>query len=105
VDVLVHTSTAPEPFGRVIAEGMLAERPVIATAGGGASEIVTAGETAWQVQPRDPAALASAIREVLANPARARAVAAAGRADALARFTLGVTLPQTERAIELAVRA
>jgi glycosyltransferase involved in cell wall biosynthesis len=105
VDVLVHTSTAPEPFGRVIAEGMLAERPVIATAGGGASEIVTAGETAWQVQPRDPAALASAIREVLANPARARAVAAAGRADALARFTLGVTLPQTERAIEQAVRA
>ncbi|MDB4909353.1 MAG: hypothetical protein JWO39_176 [Gemmatimonadetes bacterium] len=105
VDVLVHTSTAPEPFGRVIAEGMLAGRPVIATAGGGASEIVTAGETAWQIQPRDPAALASAIREVLANPARARAVAAAGRADALARFTLGVTLPQTERAIEQAVRA
>ena len=50
VDVLVHTSTAPEPFGRVIAEGMLAERPVIATAGGGASEIVKAGETAWQVR-------------------------------------------------------
>jgi glycosyltransferase involved in cell wall biosynthesis len=105
VDVLVHTSTAPEPFGRVIAEGMLAERPVIATAGGGASEIVTAGATAWQVQPGDPAALASAIREVLASPARAREIAAAGRADALARFTLDVTLPQTERAIEQAVRA
>jgi glycosyltransferase involved in cell wall biosynthesis len=105
VDVLVHTSTAPEPFGRVIAEGMLAERPVIATAGGGASEIVTAGVTAWQVQPGDPAALASAIREVLANPERAREIAAAGRADALARFTLDVTLPQTERAIEQAVLA
>jgi glycosyltransferase involved in cell wall biosynthesis len=105
VDVLVHTSTAPEPFGRVIAEGMLAERPVIATAGGGASEIVKAGATAWQVQPDDPAALASAIREVLASPARAREIAAAGRADALARFTLDVTLPQTERAIEQAVRA
>jgi len=105
VDVLVHTSTAPEPFGRVIAEGMLAERPVIATAGGGASEIVKAGVTAWQVQPGDPAALASAIREVLSNPGRAREIAAAGRADALARFTLDVTLPQTERAIEQAVHA
>ncbi|OLE52985.1 MAG: hypothetical protein AUG74_21310, partial [Bacteroidetes bacterium 13_1_20CM_4_60_6] len=62
VDVLVHTSTAPEPFGRVIAEGMLAERPVIATAGGGASEIVQPGVTAWQVQAGDPVALASAIR-------------------------------------------
>lgn len=105
VEVLVHTSTAPEPFGRVIAEGMLAERPVIATAGGGASEIVKANVTAWQVPPGDPAALAGAIREVLANPVRAREIAAAGRADALARFTLGVTLPQTERAIEQAVRA
>ena len=105
VDVLVHTSTTPEPFGRVIAEGMLAERPVIATAGGGALEIVTAGETAWQVPPEDPAALAAAIREVLASPDRARDVARAGRRDALARFTLGVTLPQTERAIEQAVAA
>ncbi|MEO8879372.1 MAG: glycosyltransferase [Gemmatimonadaceae bacterium] len=105
VDVLIHTSTAPEPFGRVIAEGMLAERPVIATAGGGASEIVRARVTAWQIGPNDPAALAAAIREVLADPSRAREVAKAGRADALARFTLAVTLPQTERAIELAAGA
>jgi glycosyltransferase involved in cell wall biosynthesis len=105
VDVLVHTSTAPEPFGRVIAEGMLAERPVVATAGGGASEIVRAGVTAWQVGANDPAALAAAIRDVLSDAARARAIAAAGRADALARFTLAVTLPQTERAIEQAVGA
>jgi glycosyltransferase involved in cell wall biosynthesis len=105
VDVLVHTSTAPEPFGRVIAEGMLAERPVIATAGGGVSEIVRAGITAWQVGPNDPAALAAAMREVLDDPARARAVAAAGRRSALERFTLAVTLPLTERSIEQAVRA
>ncbi len=105
VDVLIHTSTAPEPFGRVIAEGMLAERPVIATAGGGASEIVRAGVTAWQIGPNDPTALAAAIREVLANPARAREIARAGREDALARFTLAVTLPQTERAIDMAAGA
>lgn len=102
VDVLVHSSTAPEPFGRVIVEGMLAHRPVIATAGGGASEIVNAGVTAWQVIPNDPAGLAAAIREVLADPKRARDVAAAGRADAVSRFTLDVTLPQTERSIALA---
>jgi glycosyltransferase involved in cell wall biosynthesis len=103
VDVLIHTSVTPEPFGRVIVEGMLAERPVIATAGGGASEIVTPGVTAWQVPPNDPVALAEAISEVLRDPARARAVAAAGRRDALERFTLATTLPLTERAIEKAV--
>ncbi len=105
VDLLIHTSTAPEPFGRVIVEGMLAERPVIATAGGGASEIVQAGVTAWQVPPNDPAALAAAIAEVLGDPARARIVAAAGRTSALERFTLDATLPLTERAVELAVGA
>lgn len=103
VDVLLHSSVTPEPFGRVIAEGMLAERPVIATAGGGASEIVEPGVTAWQVSPNDPVALAGAIVEVLENPARARAVAAAGRRNALERFTLATTLPLTERAIEQAV--
>ena len=96
---------AARGVGRVIAEGMLAERPVIATAGGGASEIVRAGATAWQVAPNDPAALAAAIRDVLANPDRAAKVARAGKQDALARFALGVTLPQTERAVALAAGA
>ena len=102
VDVLIHTSTAPEPFGRVIVEGMLAERPVIATAGGGASEIVRPGVTAWQIQPNSPVDLATAILDVIDNPSRAREIALAGRADAIALFTLSVTLPQTERSIALA---
>ena len=102
VDVLIHTSTAPEPFGRVIVEGMLAERPVIATAGGGASEIVRPGVTAWQIQPNSPVDLATAILDVIDDPSRAREIALAGRADAIARFTLSVTLPQTERSIALA---
>jgi glycosyltransferase involved in cell wall biosynthesis len=102
VDVLIHTSTAPEPFGRVIVEGMLAERPVIATAGGGASEIVRPGVTAWQIQPNSPVDLATAILDVIDDPSRAREIALAGRADAIARFTLDVTLPQTERSIALA---
>jgi glycosyltransferase involved in cell wall biosynthesis len=105
MDIVLHTSTAPEPFGRVIVEGMLANRPVIATAGGGASEIVRAGVTAWQVPPNNPAALAAAIADVLSNPVRARTVASAGRKSALERFTLAATLPLTERAIARAVNA
>jgi glycosyltransferase involved in cell wall biosynthesis len=44
-DVVAHTSTAPEPFGRVIVEAMLCEKPVIAAAAGGAAELITHGET------------------------------------------------------------
>jgi glycosyltransferase involved in cell wall biosynthesis len=45
VDIVVHTSIAPEPFGRVIVEGMLARKPVIATRAGGALEIIDEGVT------------------------------------------------------------
>ncbi|HWU05308.1 MAG TPA: glycosyltransferase [Streptomyces sp.] len=43
MDVLVHASTVPEPFGQVLVEGMAAGVPVVATEGGGPSEIVTNG--------------------------------------------------------------
>jgi glycosyltransferase involved in cell wall biosynthesis len=88
-DLVVHTSTWPEPFGRVVVEGMLAGRPVVATAGGGVGEIVTDGVTGMVVPPSDAAALARAVAALRADPARAAAMAAAGAAHARAAF--GVT--------------
>ncbi len=46
LDVLVHASTSPEPFGMVIAEGMACGRAVVASAGGGASELFEDGVNA-----------------------------------------------------------
>ncbi len=57
VDIVVHTSIAPEPFGRVIVEGMLARKPVIATRAGGALETIDEGVTGLLVAPGDVAAL------------------------------------------------
>ena len=85
-DVIAHTSTLPEPFGRVVVEGMLARRPVIATAAGGTREIVTDGQTGLLVPPGDATALAGAVASLRANPARAAAMAAAGAAHARAMF-------------------
>lgn len=64
-DVVVSASTRPEGFGRTIAEGLAMGRPVIATAHGGAREIVVPGDTGWLVPPGDPAALAGALAEAL----------------------------------------
>ncbi len=88
VDVVVHTSVAPEPFGRVIVEGMLARRPVIATRGGGAVEIVRDGETGLLVPPDDAQALAAAIRHLLQHPEQARQLAEAAYRDARHRFSI-----------------
>lgn len=87
VDVVVHASTAPEPFGRVIVEGMLAGRPVVATAAGGAAEILDHGETGYLVPPGDVAALVGALAGLLAHPDRAREMADAGRRAARERFS------------------
>ncbi|MDF3839478.1 glycosyltransferase family 4 protein [Cupriavidus basilensis] len=61
VDVVVHASVSPEPFGRVVVEGMLARKPVVATAAGGVPEIIEHGVTGWLVQPGDAGALADAL--------------------------------------------
>lgn len=88
-DVIVHASTLPEPFGRVIVEGMLAGRPVIATAAGGVGEIVTDGQTGLLVPPGDAAAIARAVQALRDDPSRAAALAAAGAVHARQAFSVG----------------
>lgn len=98
-DAVVHASVYPEPFGRVIVEGMLARRPVVATRGGGVQEIATDGETALLVPPNDATALASAINALRADPARARAIAERGAAHARANFSVAAMVRGVEEAI------
>jgi glycosyltransferase involved in cell wall biosynthesis len=63
-----------------VLEAMAAERPVVATAIGGTDEAITGEDTGILVPPRDPAALAAAIRRLQADPGLARRLASAGRA-------------------------
>jgi glycosyltransferase involved in cell wall biosynthesis len=64
-DVVVHASTEPEAFGRVVIEAQAMGRPVIASDLGGPVETVRQGETGWRVRPNDPEALAGAIAVAL----------------------------------------
>lgn len=88
VDVVAHTSVAPEPFGRVIVEGMLTGTPVVGTRAGGPSEIIDDPDTGRLLPPDDPHALAAALREILADPEHARAMGTAGRNRARERFSV-----------------
>ncbi|MGI4984184.1 MAG: glycosyltransferase family 4 protein [Janthinobacterium lividum] len=69
VDIVAHTSIASEPFGRVIVEAMLARRPIIATAAGGALEIITDQVDGSFVEPGNVQDLASKIDMLRDNPA------------------------------------
>lgn len=86
LDVLVHASVIAEPLGQVIAQGMAAGKPVVATRGGGASEIVDDKVTGWLVPPNDPSSLAEAICAVLRDPERAAAIARRGQATTVDGF-------------------
>jgi glycosyltransferase involved in cell wall biosynthesis len=86
LDVVVHASTRPEPFGRVIVEGMACGRAVVAMAEGGAAELFADGEDALGCPPRDPAALASALTRLVVDAGLRERLGRAGRASAEARF-------------------
>jgi glycosyltransferase involved in cell wall biosynthesis len=94
VDVVVHCSTSPEPFGRVIVEAMLAGRPVVVTRAGGPTEIVTNNQTGLLVEPGNSHALADAIQRLLDNRDLASEMGRAAQRDAEQRFRLDRILHQ-----------
>ena len=87
LDIVVHASSRAEPFGRTIVEAMACGRAVIGVAEGGAAEIIHHDENALAVPPRNPAALADAILRLVNDDGLRQRLGAAGRADAVARFS------------------
>jgi glycosyltransferase involved in cell wall biosynthesis len=87
-DVVCHTSRVPEPFGLVVIEAMMLGRAVIATAGGGPSEVIDSQDLGRLVQPDDPAALASTMMSLVDSADLRRSLGAAGAAHVRAHFTI-----------------
>lgn len=73
VDIVVHPSTSPEPFGLTIVESMFAGTPVVATALGAVPDILDGGAAGTMVAPGDSDALADAIEHLLSHPAERQA--------------------------------
>jgi glycosyltransferase involved in cell wall biosynthesis len=86
LDVVVHASTQPEPFGLVIVEGMTTGRAVIVSRAGGAVELVTEGVDALTHTPGDADCLARCIERLADDGALRARLGAAARASALRRF-------------------
>jgi glycosyltransferase involved in cell wall biosynthesis len=97
-DAVVHASVYPEPFGRVIVEGMLAGTPVIATRAGGVTEIID-DDTGILVPPNDAGALVRAIESIVADPAGGVRRAARGAAHARAEFSVVAMVRGVEEAL------
>lgn len=102
-DLVTHTSIAPEPFGRVIVEAMLCGKPAVATAAGGAIELVEHGKTGWLVPPNDALALAEVINDCRQHPEQTAAIARQGQIEASQRFNLSEIQQQIDRLLQQVV--
>lgn len=87
LDILVHASITPEPFGQVVIEGMAEGLPVVASDGGGVREIVRNGVNGVLTPMGDAGALADALSALLRDPARASGIARAGWRNVRENFT------------------
>ncbi|RPJ62287.1 MAG: glycosyltransferase family 1 protein [Acidobacteria bacterium] len=85
-----------EPFARVVLEGMCMGKPVIGTRSGGVPEVIEDGQSGLLVPPRDPQALAAAIRKLVDDPITARRLAENGRLRAINQFSVQSHLRQVE---------
>jgi glycosyltransferase involved in cell wall biosynthesis len=102
-DVVTHTSTLPEPFGRVVIEAMMLGRPVVAAAAGALPEIITDGQTGHLTPPGDAAALAERLGRLLASPDERARIGVAARERAEAEFSLATMIRNMQAAYELAL--
>lgn len=95
MDVVAHTSVAPEPFGIVLLEAMLLGKPLVSTTTGGPAEVVANGVTGILVDPGRPELLADAITRLLSDPAAAAEMGRRGKERLEQEFTSDRTIART----------
>lgn len=98
-DIIAHTSTEPEPFGRIIVEGQLAEKPVIASAAGGALELIEDKISGCLFPLGDAIALRQQIQLLLSDRSLANKIAHQGYLKAKANFGLETILASFAEAL------
>jgi glycosyltransferase involved in cell wall biosynthesis len=100
LEMQIHASIAPEPFGRVLLEAMALEKPMIASGDGAVPEILVDGVTGYLFPPNDPEALAARLRDVLGDAGRARSMGRAGRERLEAEFSITRNVAETQKLYE-----
>lgn len=99
-DVVVHASVHAEPFGRVIVEGMLAGKPVIASHAGGAAEIVQHEVTGLLVDPGSASELADALMRLHNDSKFAHDIARQAQQTAQDTYALNAVQEKIESVIQ-----
>jgi glycosyltransferase involved in cell wall biosynthesis len=87
MDVIVHASISPEPFGMVLIEAMAMKKPVVATRMGGPLDIMLDERTGFLVSPGNTKEMADAIERLLADKELASDMGRNGKKRVIDMFT------------------
>lgn len=88
MEVLIHASVDPEPFGMVVLEGMAQRKPVIGSRAGGPVEMILEGETGFTFPPGDAGELAARVLELLGDRERRGRMGGRGYDRLINEFTM-----------------
>jgi len=97
LDVLLHTSLKPEPFGRVLIESMAVGTPLVAAGAGGVTAILTSDIDGLVVPPGDAGAYLNSLRRLLDDAPGTRLLTEAARETVQERFSLDRVFGDFER--------
>lgn len=99
-DIVVQPALQPETLGLVAAEAMVLGRPLVATAHGGALEMVTHGQDGWLVPPNESTAIAEAVMHLWSDPALCRRLGEQAARKAREQFSSRRTAEQFRALLE-----
>lgn len=87
VNVVLSLSHFSESFGRTVAEGLAARRPVIAYSRGAVPELISDGRSGYLVPPGDINAVVQAVGELVSDRKKLKAMGDRGRSDMLRLYS------------------
>jgi glycosyltransferase involved in cell wall biosynthesis len=97
LEVVIHTSIDPEPFGRVLIEAMSMKKPLIGARAGAVPEIISEEETGLTFTPGDSADLADKIMLMLRERDAANSMGRRGYARLMRNFHISENAARTQQ--------
>ncbi|MCW8934266.1 MAG: glycosyltransferase family 4 protein [Gammaproteobacteria bacterium] len=97
MDVVIHSSIHPEPFGRVILEAMAMRKPIVGTRYGAIPEIIVEGQTGFMFTPDDENDLANGVLKCLNDPELAEKLGQQGYDRLVSNFHIKFNVSKTEQ--------
>lgn len=100
LQIVIHTSEDPEPFGRVLIEAMAMKKPLIGAHAGAVQEIIEEGITGLTFPPKNAEALSDAVLRLLNDPQKAEQMGLAGYQRLCDNFLISANVEKTEHLYE-----